>query len=75
MRRGNEAIRRCAFPSVRSLEQTISGYVKHNNENPKPFVWTATAQEIIQKVNRCKAQMETLHQEGYSLVPLSFRIP
>ena len=57
----NKAIRRGAFPSVGSLVQTIYDYVKYNNDNPKPFVWTASAQEIIQKVNRCKAKMETLH--------------
>ena len=57
----SKAIRRGAFPSVRSLEQTIHDYAKHNNENPQPFVWTASAEEIIRKVNRGKAKLETLH--------------
>ena len=42
----NKAIRRGAFPSVGSLVQTIYDYVKYNNDNPMPFVWTASAQEI-----------------------------
>ena len=57
----NKAIRRGAFPGVRFLEQAIHDYVKHNNENPQPFVWAASAEEIIQKVNRGKAKLETLH--------------
>ena len=57
----NKAIRRGAFPSVRSLEQAIYDYVKHNNDNPQPFVWAATAKEIIRKVNRGKAKLKTLH--------------
>jgi len=36
-------------------------YIKVNNENPKPFVWTKKVKEILEKVNRCKAVMETLH--------------
>lgn len=54
-------IRRGTFGSVKELEQAIYDYVEHNNKNPKPFVWTKKADEIIEKVNRCKAVMETLH--------------
>lgn len=57
----SKAIRRGAFPSVRSLERAIRDYVRHNNEDPQPFVWTASAEAIIQKVNRGKAKLETLH--------------
>ena len=39
----------------------IEAYITHNNQNPKPFVWTKTADEIIAKVNRCKGILETLH--------------
>ncbi|MFQ5720837.1 MAG: IS630 family transposase [Acidobacteriota bacterium] len=45
-------IRRASFRSTRQLEQTIKDYLKHNNENPKPFVWTKTADEILQSVAR-----------------------
>lgn len=54
-------IRRGVFRSVKDLEKAIYDYIEHNNKNPKPFIWTKKADEIIQKVNRCKAVLETLH--------------
>lgn len=54
-------IRRGVFRSVKDLENAIYDYIEHNNKNPKPFIWTKKADEIIQKVNRCKAVLETLH--------------
>jgi len=54
-------IRRGAFKSVKDLEETIMAYVAHHNANPKPFVWTKKADEIIEKVERCKAILKTGH--------------
>lgn len=54
-------IRRGAFQSVDQLVKTIEDYIAHNNAAPKPFVWTKNADEIIEKVSRCKAMLETLH--------------
>jgi transposase len=54
-------IRRGVFTSVAELEQAIYDYIQHNNANPKPFVWTKKADDIIQKVNRCKVILKTLH--------------
>jgi len=54
-------IRRGVFPSVDVLVAAIEEYLRHNNENPRPFVWTATADQILAKVSKCKAIMETLH--------------
>jgi transposase len=45
-------IRRGSFTSVRSLEKAILEYLDHNNENPKPFVWTADADLILGKIQR-----------------------
>ncbi len=45
-------IRRGSFTSVRSLEKAILEYLEHNNENPKPFVWTADADLILGKIQR-----------------------
>jgi transposase len=56
-----KAIRRGAFPSVPDLVATIDNFIEHNNSNPCPFVWTATAEQIIEKVRRGKAKLETLH--------------
>jgi len=47
-----KAIRRGVFLSVTALIAAIEYYLKANNDNPKPFVWTATAEEILEKVRR-----------------------
>jgi transposase len=54
-------IRRGVFNSVPQLEQAIDEYIQHNNANPKPFTWTKSAGQIVEKVKRCKALLETLH--------------
>lgn len=45
-------IRRGSFTSVPSLEKAIQEYLAYNNENPKPFVWTADADLILGKIQR-----------------------
>jgi hypothetical protein len=40
-------IRPGSFTHVRELEQAIHDYLQHHNQNPKPFVWTATANAIL----------------------------
>ena len=57
----DKQIRRGIFRSVRELTSAIREFIAAYNRDPKPFVWTATAQSIIDKVSRCKATMETLH--------------
>ena len=47
-----ERIRRGSFENVRSLEKAIKEYLDHNNDNPKPFVWTADADLILGKIQR-----------------------
>ena len=54
-------IRRGVFHSVPELIAVIEEYIRLNNQALKPFVWTKTAEDIVQKVKRCKATMETLH--------------
>ena len=54
-------IRRGAFKSVAELIRAIEDYVRVNNQNPKPFVWTKRADEILEKVGRCKAAAVTQH--------------
>ncbi len=46
----DKAIRRGVFQSVPDLITTIETYLTTNNTNPKPFVWTATAEQILTKV-------------------------
>lgn len=54
-------IRRGVFHSVPDLIAAIEEYIRLNNQDPKPFVWTKKVDQIIQKISRCKAIMETLH--------------
>ncbi len=47
-----KAIRRGSFRSVKDLINNIKKFVDHYNSNSKPFVWTATAESILEKINR-----------------------
>ena len=47
-----KAIRRASFSSVTDLRRQIQRFVDHWNEHPKPFVWTATADSILAKLER-----------------------
>ena len=47
-------IRRDSFTSVRELQQVIYDYLDHHNEDPKPFIWTAKAEDILAKVTRAR---------------------
>ena len=56
------AIRRGTFSSVPALVAKISTFVETYNQNSKPFVWTATAESILEKIARlCKAIAGTEH--------------
>jgi transposase len=57
----NKAIRRGAFHSVPDLTNAIETYLKAHNNDPKPFIWTASIDSILEKVRRCKAVLETVH--------------
>jgi hypothetical protein len=46
------AIRRGSFSSVKELVQKIDAFVQHYNRTYRPFVWTATADSILQKIAR-----------------------
>jgi len=56
----DKRIRRGAFPCVRQLINTIMNYIEQHNDNPKTFVWTAKAEEILAQVARA---WDTLNQE------------
>jgi putative transposase len=56
------AIRRGTFSSVKELIAKIELYVKEYNKHHKPFVWTATADSILAKIERlCQRISETQH--------------
>jgi transposase len=48
----NQRIRRGVFRSVKELEAAIRDYIDVHNENPKPFVWTKTADQILASIAR-----------------------
>jgi transposase len=48
----NKRIRRGAFRSVRELESAIREFIEVHNEDPQPFVWTRTADQILDSIAR-----------------------
>ena len=54
----DKRIRRGVFKSVADLIAAIQAYIQHHNSNPKPFVWTAKAEDIIAKYRRAKAVLD-----------------
>ncbi len=48
----DKALRRGVFHSVPDLILAIETYLQTNNDNPKPFIWTASAEAILAKVRR-----------------------
>ena len=54
-------IRRGAFNSVADLNSAIMEYLENHNADPKPFIWTKSAGEILEKVARAKQVLESEH--------------
>jgi transposase len=56
-----QQIRRGDFLSVPDLIDAINAYVHHHNQRAQPFVWTAPAERILERVAKCRAISESLH--------------
>jgi len=56
----DKAIRRGVFGSVPALIEAIEGYLEANNGDPKAFVWTATADQILEKVRRGRTALDQI---------------
>jgi transposase len=56
----NKTIRRGVFHSVDDLIAAIEEYLRVHNEDPKPFVWTTTAEQILDKVKRARIKLHSL---------------
>jgi len=56
-----DRIRCGVFKSVAQLEIAIMDYLAQHNASPKPFIWTKSAGEILEKVARAKQALESLH--------------
>jgi hypothetical protein len=51
-------IRRGIFHYVEELIMAIGDYIDKHNENPKPFIWTAKASDILEKVKRARLALD-----------------
>ncbi len=56
-----KAIVRGSFGSIGDLVIAIHRFMEAHNQDPKPFVWTASVEAILEKVNRCRAISPTYH--------------
>ena len=56
----NKRIRRDSFFSVDELIAAINEFLAAWNENPKPFLWTATVDSIVTKLGRCRQTLEQI---------------
>jgi transposase len=55
-----KAVRRGAFVSVAELQAAIEQFLQSWNEAPRPFVWTATVEKIMTKIERARARLEEI---------------
>ena len=62
----SKRIRRGSFGSVEDLEKAIEEFLTAWNQKPKPFVWTATVDAIVDKRSRCRQTLEKI-QPGCTL--------
>jgi transposase len=57
----DKRIRRGVFRDVEELVTAIGDYIDHHNHAPKPFIWTAKAADILEKVKRARAKLNNPH--------------
>ena len=55
-----DRLKRGVFKSVDDLIAAIELFVLVHNETPKPFIWTKSAKDTLEKVMRAKAKLETV---------------
>jgi len=58
-----DRLKRGVFGSVNDLIAAIEQYVGMHNENPKPFIWTKSARDILRKVIRAREKLKTVQTE------------
>jgi hypothetical protein len=49
---GSKRLRRGSFHSLVALQEAINRFVEEHNRSPRPFVWTADPDTIVEKVRR-----------------------
>lgn len=58
-----QRVRRGSFHSVAELIAAIEDYILSHNEHPKPFIWTAKASDILEKVTRARRVQDKLQSK------------
>jgi len=53
-----KAVRRGVFHSVEDLQKAIANFMAAWNTAPSPFVWTASVEKILEKLERCRRRLE-----------------
>ena len=56
----DKCVRRGIFRSVDELERALLDHITVHNENPAPFIWTAEASDILEKVKRGRASLDNI---------------
>jgi hypothetical protein len=54
-----KAVRRGAFFSVPDLAQAIETFLVAWNQHPRPFVWTPQLEDILKRIQRARAKLES----------------
>ena len=54
-------LRRGVFRDVEELIMAIGKYIDKHNQKPKPFIWTAKASDILEKVKRARRKLDNPH--------------
>jgi hypothetical protein len=49
---------RGVFRDLEELFMAIGSYIDRHNENPKPFIWTARASDILEKIKRARRALD-----------------
>jgi transposase len=60
----SDRLRRGVFHSVPDLISAIDDYIATHNENPKPFIWTAQAKDILEKVIRANRRLSSKQNDA-----------
>ncbi len=60
----DKRLRRGTFNSVEDLTTAITTWTDHWNKNPKPFIWKATAENIIVKVRRGRTTLNQINSQA-----------
>jgi hypothetical protein len=54
------SLRRGVFRNIDELTEAIEGHILAHNTEPKPFIWTASASDILEKVKRGRKKLHNM---------------